>query len=322
MPGTRLFLFVVFLTGLTAFAAPDQFSLGWWNVENLFDAVDDPTDHDDRIMKDWDQERYELKIKHLADVIKELDDGKTPDVIGLCEIENRAVLEDLVKAIGGKPYTIVHEEGTDHRSIEVAILTRYPVTSSRSILVYEGTRSHLQVELNVNGKALHLIAGHWKSRYGGKERTAPLRLLCAKFAKDAADDIMEKDPDADVIIFGDFNDDNTDESVVRGLDAVADLAAVKARKHAFYNVTSTGITDDAPGTYNYKGTWDTLDQYVFSPGLLDQKGLGYVDASFRIVTLDGKLIRNGYPFRFQPYNVQDFGYSDHLPLVARFRIYR
>jgi len=259
----------------------DPFKVAFYNVENLFDTKDDPKTKDDEFTpgseKEWTEDRYQTKLDHIAEVLSQLGDG-LPDVIGLGEVENRSVVEDLVahnnlKAAG---YKIVHRDSPDQRGIDLAFLYN-PKTFeledhafinidgfsknklySREIIKATGTLS--------NGEALHVFINHWPSRYKGEKETYHKREAAAKTLKAEVDKILKDDPNAQIIMTGDFNDYPDNKSLVEVLGAKGSTA----KRGDLFNLAWSPHQKDE-GTINYKGDWGMFDQMIVSKALLDGK---------------------------------------------------
>ncbi|MBX7201521.1 MAG: endonuclease [Bacteroidia bacterium] len=309
------------------------FRVGFYNVENLFDWEDDPLTDDQQFLSNgdygWTKERFELKISHLAKVIRKI----SPDVMGVCEVENRKVLDYLItKTVLKKDgYSLVHYDSHDKRGIDVGLIYKkgrinvmktasYPVVfpgdmskPSRDILYVKGRTAA--------GQELHFLVNHWPSRSGGKEKTEHKRMLAAKTARRLCDSILFSDKDARVVLMGDFNDYPNDKSLTEGLGAQVDSTA---SGHQFYNLMGWQSTNNT-GSYNYKGQWGFLDQFVVSSSLI--KGNGGIQAFFKNTGVADfrfiftKVKKGQIPLPFSTYNHEGKyigGYSDHLPVYTDF----
>ena len=182
-------------------------SVGFWNVENLFDLENDPNKNDDEFAlggrKKVDQQIYDLKIKHSSEVLQDLD----VDVLGLCEVENYKVLNDLNDAYKGRDYDIVHYESPDNRGIDNALFydkNRFSIISSRAIenkLKNGGpTRDILYVLGEYNDARLHIFVNHWPSNYGGKEKAIPKRTETAELIIKEIENILSVEKSAEIIL--------------------------------------------------------------------------------------------------------------------------
>ena len=165
----------------------EPLSIGFWNGENLFDILDDPLKNDEEFAiggrKNVTQEIYDLKIKHSAEVLSDLN----VDVLGLCEVEHASVLEDLNAAYKERNYKIIQYESPDERGIDNALMydsKRFQVISSKPIPNTlpggDKTRDILYVKGEYAGEILHLFVNHWPSNYGGREKAIPKRAATAQ----------------------------------------------------------------------------------------------------------------------------------------------
>ena len=300
-----------------------------WNVENLFDdepaltlRSDDPISHNNQQMTWWNTALYQKKCARLAEIITQMNSGKGPDILALVEVENARVIADLVgKLPNPQSYTIVHIEGEASRGMEVGVISRFPVLAQSSHFVWHGVRDILQVDIDVYGHRLTVLVNHWKSRVGGTFETADLRTLCAARAYQIYREIVRENESADVILCGDFNDTPQTLSITEVLNAKASVEKIQRQRERkyLYNCT-TELEGKSVGTHCYDSEWNFLDQIIISKWLLDDVGLRYQKNSIAVFNPKGVLIREGEPWRFGGKNEKHRGYSDHLPLVARFGV--
>lgn len=309
-------------------AAGKQYVLAFYNVENLFDIYNDPATQDDDFTPggrlQWTKERYQTKLKNISTIISRIE-SYAPDILGLCEIENKQVLEDLVNTdyLRFKDYGIAHYDSPDERGIDVALLyKRYAfkplVTKAYPVnIAGDKTRDILLVSGILGGKdTLHVLVCHFPSRSGGLEASAPKRMEAARTVRLIIEAIRAGDPDANIVVMGDFNDEPTDASIWDGL---------KARPHSFdlasdelYN--AMGVLDYLQeGSYCYRGNWQMLDQIILSPPLVNPGNrLHYKIGSARIFNPDYMREKTGeyqgYPLRTYAGDKYLGGYSDHFPV--------
>lgn len=308
----------------------------FYNVENLFDTADNPDTEDEEFTpeseKAWDMERYEKKLDDIASVIRAVNSDELPEIVGLCEVENRKVLEDLVQTRDLKRgnYAIVHHESPDTRGIDCALLynmQEFRVLSSEAIPVHFPFDSSLTTRdiLYVEGKTadnetLHLFVNHWSSRYGGQRESEPKRIYCAVTLRKAVDRIMNRQPEAKIIIMGDFNDEPTNRSVFEML--LANNKRKNAGDRELYNLMYDAHNVRGEGSYNYRGNWNMLDQIIVSRTLLtDTRGwhCGYEDG--RILKAEFLLYHDEERQEYVPsrtYGGPNYygGFSDHLPVYV------
>lgn len=317
---------------------PTEIHFGFWNVENLFDADDDPDNPgDDEFLpaREWDAARYGRKLAHLAEVVAALD----CHILGFAEVENRRVLEDLIRQPGLHElgYQVAHLDSPDKRGIDVALIFRAPVqpidaTSPcelHPIPIDPPTRGVLEVKLAVNGHPLHVLVNHWPSRRGGTDSTESLRLTAAATCRSIVKRIVDATSgrDADVILMGDFNDDPYDASIINGLNAVRSRNAVLNREqdgpYRLYNASWKFFGQPDVGTlyYNQEWVWNIFDQCIVSRGLLKSDGFELIDESLAIHAPAKIRDKYGRPLRFRKGGSEwNEGYSDHLAIHGRLRV--
>ncbi len=301
-----------------------------WNVENLFDTVDDPAiELDDEFTpagwRRWTDSRLDSKLANLARVLLLLDG----DIVCLQEVENRAVLDDLNAALGRErsyPH-VIHRDGSDHRGMDVAVLSRFEPVDARWHSPVKGQRDILAVELRPRGQPLTLVVCHWKSRWGGREATAPTRQKLATVTRGIVDGVLTRRPESAVMVVGDFNDDFEDPSVTEHLLSVPDKERVLADGDArcLYNLHA-GLPAASNGTFYYRGgrTWNSFDTMSVSRGLLTgESSFTVMEDEYAIIAEPFMVTTNGTPKAFRkvydrktkrrPYQE---GYSDHFPVRA------
>jgi endonuclease/exonuclease/phosphatase family metal-dependent hydrolase len=306
----------------------------FYNVENLFDTERNPDKEDEEFTpeseKAWDLEKYGKKLDDIAAVIREVNRDELPEIVGLCEVENMKVLEDLIgrKDLRRGEYGIVHHESPDTRGIDCALLynmEEFRVNSSEAIPVsfpFDSTlttRDILYVEGQTSdNETLHFFVNHWSSRWGGTKESEPKRLYCAVALRMAVDRILNSDPAAKIIIMGDFNDEPTNRSVFEML--LANNKRKNAGDRELYNLMYDAHNREGLGTYNYRGNWNMLDHIIVSRQLLKKgRGLhcGYEDG--KILKADFMLYRNEDLQDYVPsrtYGGPEYygGISDHFPV--------
>jgi len=312
-------------------------AVGFYNLENLFDTIDTPDVRDEEFTpegpRQWTGERYRDKLQNLARVIAEMGTELTPAgpaILGVAEIENQAVLEDLVRepAIAERNYRVIHYDSPDFRGVDVALLYQpdyFRVIGSQSVRLettnLDGrpliTRDVLHVHGELQGQELHILVNHWPSRRGGEKASRPLRNAAAALNRSLADSILAASPDAGIIIMGDLNDDPVNESVRKILRGREKIEKVKPGDfynpwHAFYK---KGL-----GTLAYRDAWSLFDQILLSHTLLEKRPDRFYYFRSAIVNRPW-LIQpmghyRGYPFRTFDFDEYISGYSDHFPTVS------
>ncbi|KRO86805.1 MAG: endonuclease/exonuclease/phosphatase family protein [Bacteroidetes bacterium] len=334
---TVLLLFIIPLISFAQLDSSKKYSINtiaFYNVENLFDTINDPkTFDDDRTPKGkdkWTSIVYKKKSKNIAKVISEIGRDITntgPSIIGLCEIENKSVLIDLINSeeLIKESYGIAHYDSPDERGIDVALLfnrNRFKPISSKAYHLYlkskngdlDFTRDHLLVSGYLDNELIYFIVNHWPSRSGGQMRSEPGRILAGKLNKKIIDSIVSINPLAKIINMGDFNDNPQDKSVKPILNTVFKKSKIK--KFQLYNPMEE-LYKKGYGSYRYRGKWDMIDQFMITKSLINnENSIFFLKAAVfnkkYLINSDGKY--EGYPFRsFAGGKFLD-GYSDHFPI--------
>lgn len=333
--GRILLLFVALMTNVTLYAQSVQkVSVGFYNLENLFDTIDTPDVRDSEFTpsseKGWNTQKYNEKIGNMAKAISGIATDIMPDglaVIGVCEVENIGVLQDLVKhpLLKDRNYQIVHYNSPDRRGIDVALLYQpkyFQLENSLHIpLTREDdfgfrTRDQLLVTGELEGEKVHFLVNHWPSRSDGEERSRPLRNAAGDLSRSIVDFVLGLDPKAKIMVMGDLNDDPSNASVMEHFKASGDKALVP--EGYFYNPFALLHKPDTYGSLAYRGKWNLFDQIMVSPALVKSKRKRWhiTDASVYnaafLKNTDGKY--KGFPFRTYAGNHYLGGYSDHLPV--------
>ena len=296
----------------------EPLSIGFWNAENLFDLIDDPNKNDDEFAlggrKNVDQKIYDLKIQNCSEVVSDLD----VDILGLCEVENIKVLNDLNTAYPKRNYDIIHYDSPDNRGIDNALLydkSRFLIISSKAILNSLDnsgkTRDILYVLGEFQNTLLHIFINHWPSNYGGKEKSIPKRTSTAKLVINEIEKIRQDDKYAEIILLGDFNEDPNDINMQMLEDA------------GLHSLMKPLMGKPKVGTYVYRNKDYFYDQIVINKQLNDEEGLSIINNSLYILDLPKYRQQEGnyshYPFRFWAGNRLLGGYSDHLAIKVKIK---
>lgn len=318
-------------------------TVAFYNVENLFDTINNANVRDDdwtpKGSRHWTSQRYNKKLENLAKVLTEIgtpENPNAPTFIGCAEIENRGVLEDLIKQpkLIDKEYGIIHFDSPDQRGIDVALLyqKKYfkPITYSNiPLIIYKNpteknsdtvinskkrvfTRDQLLVSGFLDGEEISFIVNHWPSRSGGEQRSSPYRELAGALNRKIIDSLQRINSDAKVITMGDFNDGPYNKSIKISLGAKANKNEVNefGIYNPFENMAKRGM-----GTIAYRDWWDIFDQILVSQSLIKSDfssfqfwKAGIFNKSF-LIQNSGKY--KGYPLR---HGSNEVGFSDHLPV--------
>ncbi|MHC5309770.1 endonuclease/exonuclease/phosphatase family protein [Myroides sp. LJL116] len=338
----KVFLLSLFLS-LSVFSQEKEYeiqTIAFYNVENLFDTKRDTTIYDQEWTpqgaQNWTTEKYQKKIHNLARVMSEIgrsENPKMPAVIGVAEIENRGVLEDLVNdpLLVPNNYGIVHYDSPDKRGIDVGFLysrTYFQPLSSQvhTLYIYDNkkldsktgepqriyTRDQLVVSGLLEGEQIHFIVNHWPSRSGGEKRSSPLREAAAALNVTIIDSLQSINPNAKIITMGDMNDGPYNNSIKKVLNAKDSKS--KVEKFGLYNPFEK-LAKEGNGTLAYRDAWDVFDQIILSEPYLQD---GYDTWKFWkaqifkkpfMIQTSGKY--KGYPLRNSN---GEPGFSDHFPV--------
>lgn len=339
MKHINLFIFAFFCSLLLQGQEKKTYKIhtvAFYNLENLFDTINDPTKFDEASpmmeIKANRKEIYNKKVKNMARVISEIGldvTNNSPAIIGVSEVENRAVLEDIISdsLLVEKKYGVVHYNSPDVRGIDVALLYQKELfttisTSKHELKIYGDTsnkrvytRDQLLVSGHLEDELIHLIINHWPSRSGGETRSRPKRIAAAKLTKRIVDSLQIIDPYSKIIILGDLNDNPNNTSVEDILKTQKNKKRVglKGIYNPYYNFFKNGI-----GTTAYRDSWSLFDQILITKPLIEK---GY--SSFRfykagifnrqyLITRTGTY--KGYPFRSWSNGGFSDGFSDHFPV--------
>lgn len=339
----KVAFFVFFCVFVTKIEAQNKrkfkvHTIAFYNVENLFDTINDPNKYDEASpmmeLKTARSEVYKQKVKNMASVIAQIGaetSKNTPAIIGLSEVENRTVVEDLANdsALLEKDYGIVHFESPDERGIDVALMYQKalfsPVsTSSHELKLSDNssdkrdyTRDQLLVSGYLEGDLIHLIVNHWPSRSGGEARSRSKREAAAALNKRIIDSLQSTDPYAKIFSMGDLNDNPNNSSLKKVLKAKGDKKRVGFK--GVYNPMESFFKKGL-GTNAYRDAWSLFDQILITKPLLEDDyssfrfyKAGIFNAQF-LITKKGQF--KGYPFRSFSWGGFTGGYSDHFPVYV------
>ena len=332
-----LILSVMVLAATSVVAQDKPYMVAFWNFENLFDIYNDPETHDDEFtpegIKKWNETKYQKKLSNLERVIFDMAaiNKDYPVVMGVSEIENRSVLEDLVSQpkLKGAKYRICHFDSPDARGVDVAFLYRadvFKLEGSDNIklnvpeLPNFRTRDLVVMWGTIEGEPFYFLVSHWPSRLGGKEASQFKRDACATQIREIKDSLLRENPATKVIVMGDFNDDATDASLVEVMGAKGDVKELEPGD--FFNPYNAMLRAGL-GTLAYQDEWNLFDNICVTENLVNaekgklriikgKKFYGNIFTRPYMLQLEGQY--KNYPLRtFVSNNFQD-GYSDHFPV--------
>lgn len=324
-------LFLLFVSiAITNINAQENKSIyiAFYNVENLFDTINDPLTKDDDFTpsgkKNWTIERYNEKLQHISSVLIGIGQDKLPDLVGFAEIENKQVLEDLILSNekSKDKFKVVHEESPDARGIDVGLIY------NKNVFKYI---DHKKIPIKTDGykirdilsatflldnqDTIYVFVNHWKSRSGGKEKTEQQRIVCAQTLKKEVDSIKKINTNAKIIIVGDLNDTPTDKSVFNTLKA-DNSGSQESLTNLILPLAKKGL-----GSHSYNGHWDALDHIIVSNALINsEKGYSVLNSEAFIFSADWITFtgKNGNKSPNRTYGGNNYygGYSDHYPVYV------
>lgn len=305
----------------------------FYNLENLFDTEDDPMTNDEDFTPTgknrWTPERLERKLENISRALMAMNDGKGPDIAGVCEVENRRVLSMLVNDhLPRGAYRIAHSESPDERGIDVAILYKASAVELKNMTMHRvdlgrderPTRDILEATFGRNGYRFSMLVNHWPSRRGGESASAWKRERAAGTAAAIIDSLVRIDSSIDIVLMGDLNDTPFDASIRDALDAGGWTATVPFT-HRMINTALPVAEEGAIGSYYYRHSWEVIDQIMLSPGSLDTIGLTLYQTSQTVFAPDFLRDQRSDPRDRPPYRTfkGSFQYiggtSDHFPVV-------
>jgi predicted extracellular nuclease len=322
----------------------DTLYLAFWNLQNLFDAVDDPEKNDESFLPDgdmeWTNDRLDKKMYNLSRIIKMMNEGNGPDILGVCEVENQEVFELMVsKYLSDLNYDIAYIESPDNRGIDNGLIfksEKFNLISMQADTVHlsDGWPTRLIFGANLltkEDREFSVFVNHWPSRSGGQEKSEPNRIAAAQTLRSAIDRIFSKNRDANIFIIGDFNDDPVNISLLETLraypikcDSLPSDFEMESEAELF-NLSYQSF-ESGDGSYKYRDTWNMLDQIIVSGSIITGNDFRYLCNSFEvykpevIVTKSGKY--EGTPFPTFGGRKYLGGYSDHFPVISKFKILR
>ncbi len=262
-----------------------DFRIGYYNVENLFDTIDDTNNpNDDEFLpsaaKQWTAERYQDKIEKIGLVMQGIE---FPELMGFSEVENKTVMDDLANSdlLKAEAYEVIHIDGPDFRGIDNALLYKksaFTVLETEAIEVrlpievsqFSTTRDILMVKGELGEETIYVFVNHWPSRSGGEAETSGKREYAASVLRETIDAILADEPNANIVTIGDFNDEPNNASLVDALK-VNNQKAATVTDNALYNCTIP-VMEANKGTLFFNGNWQVFDQVLVSGKLLDDAG--------------------------------------------------
>lgn len=314
----------------------EKYFFASWNVENLFDTIDDADKNDQEFTpesnKKWTSKRLTIKLNNLAKVVSSMNDSLAPDVMAFQEVEHEALIDSLINRLKVRNYKSVYFESPDNRGIDNCLIydsNKFSVLRELPIVVELGenhtTRDIVYAKLKDKSKRIfHVYVNHWPSRLGGQEKSEPLRITAAKTLRKEIDKVLQKDKSANIICLGDFNDEPDNKSVVEELKAYNyNCKENKIKTNDLVNLSYPNFVN-GEGTIKYRGDFNLIDQLIISKGLFnrikdkDKCNLYKIFNPSWMLTKEGDFKGAAIP----TYGGSKYfgGYSDHLPITFEFRL--
>ncbi len=331
IPLLQISLISLMILDLPVTGQVDTLRIVFYNTENFYDPFNDTLTMDEDYLpgevRAWNYQRFRTKTIHIARALIAAGQWHPPDLIGLCEVENRFVLKQLVNTspLQYLHYRVVHEESPDPRGVDVALLyrvDRFRVLAHGILRIHNPidsnfrTRDILHVEGTLpNGDTLHVLVNHWPSKFGGVAQSLPKRIFVARRLRSFIDSLQESDRHSKIVVMGDFNDTPDQESVTEFLKATGDRDSQDSG--TLFNLTAS--IKGNRGTHKFQGEWSAIDQFMISRSLLQgcvelsQEGLKIVEEAFLLE--DDESYSGRKPYRTYSGPRYIGGYSDHLPIV-------
>jgi predicted extracellular nuclease len=306
--------------------------IAFYNQENLFDTIDTPHKDDAEFLPNgtyaWTSERYYNKLNNMSTVIAAINNGKGPDFLGMCEVENDIAVNGLIQTLAQKKlaYDMIWFDSKDERGIDNAIIYKKEYVKKSSGFIFDInpdsiggsiTRGILMADFTLkNNSRLVILVNHWPSRRGGESESEAKRIYVAKRVKAICDSLQKRDAKAHILLMGDFNDHPDNTSIVQHLKSKPSVK--ETGKTDFYN-PMFALLKEGKGSYNHRGQWNFLDQFMLNQNLVaKQAKLNYVPASAQAFKADWMLETEekykGNPKRTFGGKKYLNGYSDHLPI--------
>jgi endonuclease/exonuclease/phosphatase family metal-dependent hydrolase len=339
-----LLTLLIILSVITANCQPksDTLCLASWNLENLFDTIDDSLINDESFLPtgdmEWTNDRLDKKEYNLSRIIRMMNNGNGPDIMGVCEVENQSVLEEMVeKYLSDLNYGIAYLESPDNRGIDNGLIfksDKFTLLNLQADTVHlsDGWPTRLIFGVNLlaeENKKITVFVNHWPSRSGGQIESEPKRISAATTLRNAVDRIFATDENANIFIIGDFNDDPVNASVLEALNAspiICDSLPTNFEMNSegeLFNLAYKAF-DMGQGSFKYRDTWNMLDQIIVSGSLITGNYIHYICNSFEVYKPENIVTKSGQyqGAPFPTYGGRKYlgGYSDHFPVIAKFEM--
>ncbi|MEO0158998.1 MAG: endonuclease/exonuclease/phosphatase family protein [candidate division WOR-3 bacterium] len=312
------------------------FIIASYNVENLFDDIEDGYEYRDYSQKtsNYSREFMLKKIENIKRVLKDIN----ADIVGFQEIESKRAISELfnsVKDLNFKCYTIADKP--QFTIVKTALISKYKIISAVGYKTIPEVRNILMAKILVNNDTLIVFVNHWKSKAGPESE----RIKIAEIERKIIDSLLKLNPKANIISIGDFNThyDDKESDILAGnafnykpvvglIDVLKTTSDLNLLKDGYLYDLWYELPENERGSHYFRNKWGTLDHILISYGLVDSFGIDYVKNSFKVFKANYLLTEDGVPYRWQVEFEGNYaihlgkGFSDHLPIYAKFKIIR
>ncbi|MEN6373370.1 MAG: endonuclease/exonuclease/phosphatase family protein [Smithella sp.] len=311
----------------------DKLFIAFWNVENLFDveSADRPEKLRRVISKDiagWDDNLLDLKLRQLSRVICSMNAGAGPDILGVCEVENKSVLIKLTEKIaneGGRKYQVAHADANDNRGVDVAFLYDPNIAGTSPDKMFQhwiikryATRELFQVNFTIGGRTIVVVGNHWPSRTAGQYESEPYRMTAGETLSYCIERIQQElGDDVAIVVLGDFNDEPFNRSIMEYALSINDRRRVTEGKNPYLLNLMWSILASGIGSHVYEGQWYMLDQIMVSRGIVNGNCGWQLHGNAQVEA----VVLMSYPKKIGPRRFglksserDTAGFSDHYPV--------
>ncbi len=335
----KLFFLFIFIIDFSLIPAQNIFAdtifIVSWNLENLFDTIDDPGKEDEEFTpagdKEWTEEKLEKKLFKLAGAIRSMNNGNGPDILGVCEVEHQSLLDSMTRNyLPDFNYKTAYAESPDARGIDNGLIynaAKFSLlsVSADTVNLPDGGQTRLILNVNLKsgtGDTLIIFVNHWPSRRTGQDKSEEKRIRAAETLKNRIDLYLNKISDPKIILLGDFNDEPDNNSISKTLKVNPFYCenVYKISAGELYNLSYLEFKNEE-GSYKHKDDWNMLDQIIISASLADESGREFLCGSFEVYkphflqTYSGKY--QGTPFPTYGGSRYLGGCSDHYPVTVK-----
>lgn len=315
-------------------------NIAFWNVENLFERRNDPNrppELQSRLageLQGWTAAVRDRKIQNLASIVNQMFNGQGPDLLGVCEVENEAIVQRLADQINvpGRNYAVVAHDSPDARGIDVSFIfdqnTLQAGNPSHQVVIKRSATRDLfwcTFTVTATNRQFVAVANHWPSRSAGQYESEPFRMLTGETLSFVMSGLLDNDPNVSILSMGDFNDEPFNRSMQEYLLGTRDPGRVKGSPLVrLLNLMWPLMQGNDPGTYLFSSNWNMLDQFLVSKSFLKNTSkVKIVDGSTAIFKPQQLIGRAGAAKKYgrpsKPSSFDQTGFSDHFPIVMKIK---